>query len=92
MCQEWMKSAVSPISENTPGMDKLSFDRKYVLATLQLAKQDQEIEGNTSLDALADTILAEYYGAVALWSLTNGKFPMVENIQEFTKRLMTLLK
>ena len=92
MCQEWMKSAVSPISENTPGMIKLNLDRNYVLATLQLAKQNQEIEGNTSLDPLVDMIMAQYYGAVALWSLTNGKFSMVEDIQEFTKRLKTLLK
>ena len=92
MCQEWMKSAVSPISESTPGMIKLNFDRNYVLTTLQLAKQNQEIDENASLDALADMIMAQYYGAVALWSLTNGQFSMVEDIQEFTQRLQTLLK
>ncbi len=92
MCQEWMKSAVSPMSDNTPGMAKLDLDRNHVLTTLQLAKQNQEIENNAPLEPLADEIMAQYYGAVTLWSLTNGRYPMVKQIEEFAKKLDMVLK
>lgn len=92
MCQEWMKSAVSPMSDDTPGITKLNLDRNYVLKTLQVAKQNQEIENSASLESLADMIMAQYYGVVALWSLTNGRYSMVERINDFAKKLDTVLK
>ena len=92
LCKEWMKSAVSPIDEAGPGMVKMNFDREYILQTVHQAQECGELDNGAPAEALADLILADYYGMVTLWSMTNGRFPIQERIENFADTLNTILK
>lgn len=90
ICKEWMKSAVCPMDGESQGMEKFRFDRDYIARTLGEARESGELSGDVPLEALADGILAEYYGCVALWSMTNGAFPMRARMEEFAGALERL--
>ena len=92
ICKEWMKSAVSPNGEDNSGMTKLSFDRDFILKTILSAKEDGEISAVAPVEPLADMIMAEYYGCVTMWSMTDGSFPMLKCIEQFADTLSGMLK
>ncbi len=92
ICKEWMKSAVSPTSTDGSGMEKLNYDKEYILQTLRLAQKNGELCNGAPTETLADLIMAEYYGVVTLWSMTNGMFPMQERIGSFADTLNTMLE
>ena len=82
LCKEWMKSAVSPIRQDTPGQRKYRYDRDYILELLA-NRQDAGTAQQRERDA--DCIMSQYYGAVALWALTDGAFPMVQTMKDFVQ-------
>ena len=92
ICKEWMKSAVSPNGEDNSGMAKLDFDRDFILKTILSAKEDGEISEGVPVELLADMIMAEYYGCVTMWSMTDGSFPMLKCIEQFADTLSGMLK
>ena len=92
ICKEWMKSAVSPNGEDNSGMAKLDFDRDFILKTILSAKESGEISAKAPMESLADMIMAEYYGCVTMWSMTDGSFPMQECIEQFADTLNGMLK
>lgn len=92
ICKEWMKSAVSPNGEDNSGMAKLDFDRDFILKTILSAKENGEISVDAPVESLANMILAEYYGCVTMWSMTDGSFPMLKCIEQFADTLSEMLK
>ncbi|MCM1166471.1 MAG: TetR/AcrR family transcriptional regulator [Lachnospiraceae bacterium] len=90
LCKEWMKSAVSPTDKDGSGIQKLNYDREFILKTLLSAKEKGEIDAPA--ETLTDVLMAEYYGSVALWCITDGEFPMLEHIKNFSGTLGELLK
>ena len=92
ICKEWMKSAVSPNGEDNSGMEKLNFDRDFILKTILSAREAGEISEDAPAKSLADIILAEYYGCVTMWSMTDGNFPMLKCIEQFADTLSEMLK
>lgn len=92
ICKEWMKSAVSPNGEDNSGMAKLGFDRDFILKTLLSAQRDGGLGPDAPAEVLADMILAEYYGCVTLWSMTDGSFPMRGHIEQFAATLGGMLE
>ena len=92
ICKEWMKSAVSPNGEDNSGVAKFSFDRDFILKTIFSAKENGEISGDAPVESLTDMIMAEYYGCVTMWSMTDGNFPMLKCIEQFADTLSGMLK
>ena len=87
ICKEWMKSAVSPAGGDGPGMEKFRYDRSYIARTLEDARAGGELRADAPTEEIADAILAEYYGCVALWSMSDGAFPMRARMAEFADAL-----
>lgn len=92
ICKEWMKSAVSPADTHGPGMAKLAYDRSYITQALERAREAGELAGDADAERLAAVILAEYYGSVTLWSMTDGAFPMCEHMGHFADTLSAMLE
>lgn len=92
ICKEWMKGAVCPADEEGQGIMKLRFDRDYIVRVLVGAQARSELAASTPVQQLADGILAEYYGCVALWSMTNGAFPLRARMEEFVGALDAVLE
>ena len=92
ICKEWMKSAVCPNDGDRPGEGKLSYDRDFILKTLLSAKETGELRNDSPTEVLTDTIMAEYYGCVTMWSMTDGSFPMQERMKQFAGNLSGMLK
>ncbi|MCM1054729.1 MAG: TetR/AcrR family transcriptional regulator [Bacteroides sp.] len=92
LCKEWMKSAVSPTDKDSSGIQKLNYDREFILKTLLSAKEKGEIKAGAPAETITDTLMSEYYGAVTLWCITNGEFPMTEHIKIFSEALGEMLK
>ena len=90
LCKEWMKGAVCPCCGDSSGQNKLNFDRTFILQLL-LSEKEKEREENFPAEALADIIVAEYYGCVALWSMTDGAFPLQKRTEQFVGALDDLL-
>lgn len=91
LCKEWMKGAVCPMGEDCSGMKKLNYDRDYILQTLE-AGIDTGSNSEAVNKALADIIMAEYYGCVCMWSMTDGSFPMQQRMEQFAATLDGMLK
>ena len=101
-CKDWMKAAVSPVNGDCNGMRKLVYDREFILEELRRGKELEAGEGTgdregtgagKSADAvtaeeLADIITAEYYGNVALWSMTDGAFPIEERTKQYADGIL----
>ena len=71
ICQQWLKNVVEP--EDEQGKEKLARDTEVIRSILSAAVDRGELRADTPADTLAEGIVAEYYGAVALWAITNGK-------------------
>lgn len=83
-CKDWMKAAVSPVTADSVAMHKFNFDRSFIV---------EELEHGTQLNperiqSIADLVMAEYYGLVALWSITDGAFPIQQRMRDFVERII----
>lgn len=85
ICKEWMKRAVSAADSN--GMLKLQFDEQVIREQLERAVQSGELAPNMSVDFACDSILAEYYGYVTLWAMTEGSFDLHDRVKRLAHNL-----
>ncbi len=92
LCKQWLKGAVSSDCSGDPGVKKLNDDRSFLADTLRAAAERGELREDTPAEFLADLILAEYYGAVTLWSITDGNYPLCERMEQFSGTLGTMLE
>ena len=85
VAQQWYRSVTSPLDGDTLGMDKLNYDRDFIESCLQSASDDGTLQADTPVSSIALQIVSAYYGAVALWCMSDGKIDQTEIIKDFCK-------
>ena len=85
VAQQWYRSVTSPLDGDTLGMDKLGYDKGFVEKCLQSAVNNGELRADTPVASLALQIVSAYYGAVALWCMSDGMISHKEIIKDFYK-------
>ena len=83
VAQQWYRSVTSPLDGDTLGMDKLSYDKSFVERCLQDAVCNGELREDTNVSSVSLQIVSAYYGAVALWCMSDGKISHKEIIKDF---------
>jgi len=86
ICQQWLKNVVEP--DDKQGVGKLSYDKGVIRSALSCAAKRGELKADTPVEALTDIIVTEYYGAVAVWAITNGAYDPVEGIRTYCDTAM----
>lgn len=81
--QQWCRGIVSPVDGDTLGMDKLNFDRDFIEGCLQSAVDNGSLRADTPVSSISLQIVSAYYGAVALWCMSDGKISHTEIIKDF---------
>jgi len=83
ICQQWLKNVVEP--EDAQGKTKLRYDTGVLRDALADAAERGELRPDTPADDLADAIAATYYGAVAVWAITDGKADPMKLLEDYTE-------
>jgi len=83
ICQQWLKNAVEP--EDVQGKEKLAYDTGVIRNALSAAVEKKELIPVTPVQTLAESITTQYYGAVALWAITNGKKDPVKLLKDYSE-------
>lgn len=81
ICQQWLKNVVEP--EDTQGKDKLRYDTGVIREALRAAVARGELGAETPAEALAESVAAAYYGAVAVWAITDGKADPMKLMEDY---------
>jgi len=81
ICQQWLKNVAEP--EDEQGKGKLAYDTGVIREALVSAVARGELLPETPADELADAIAAAYYGAVAVWAITDGKTDPVQLMKNY---------
>lgn len=87
--QQWYRSVTSPLDGDTLGMDKFNYDRNFIEVCLQGAVDNGNLRSDTPVSSLSLQIISAYYGAVALWCMSDGKIAQTEIIKDFCKDSLT---
>lgn len=85
IAQQWYRSVTSPLEGDTLGMDKFNYDRDFIEGCLQGAVDDGILQADTPVSSIAAQIISAYYGAIALWCMSDGKISQTEIIKDFCK-------
>lgn len=85
IAQQWYRSVTSPIDGDTLGMDKLSYDKSFIERCLQSAVDNGTLQSDTPISSISLQIVSAYYGAVALWCMSDGKIEQTKIIKDFCK-------
>lgn len=83
--QQWYRSVTSPVDGETLGMSKLDYDRQFISNLLKNAVDKDVLKSETDVDALTLQIVSLYYGAVALWCMSDGAISQVDIVRNFCK-------
>lgn len=83
IAQQWYRSVTSPLDGDTLGMDKLSYDMGFIESCLESAVNNGVLQDDTPVSSVSLQIVSAYYGAVALWCLSDGKITHKEIIKDF---------
>ena len=89
IAQQWYRSVTSPLEGDTLGMDKLNYDRSFIERCLQKAVDNGILQSDTPVSSISMQIISAYYGAVALWCMSDGKIDQTEIIKDFCKDSLT---
>lgn len=85
IAQQWYRSVTSPLYGDTLGMNKLSYDRSFIECCLQSAVDNGTLQLDTPANSISLQIISAYYGAVALWCMSDGKIEHTAIIKDFCK-------
>lgn len=83
VAQQWYRSVTSPLQGDTLGMGKLNDDRHFIAKLLQNAVDKSILSDELDINALTLQIVSLYYGAVALWCMSDGEISQVDIIRNF---------
>ena len=89
IAQQWYRSVTSPLDGDTLGMDKLNYDRSFIEGCLQNAVDNGILQSDMPVSSISMQIISAYYGAVALWCMSDGKIDQTEIIKDFCKDSLT---
>lgn len=88
-----MKSVTDPIDDECRGIEKYSFDRDNIFELLNSAVKRGELVENTPIETLTEITMDAYYGAVAVWCITNGEVDLTDGMEHFCEyALKTILE
>ena len=85
IAQQWYRSVTSPLDGDTLGMNKLIYDRSFIERCLRGAVDNGTLQSDTPVNSISLQIISAYYGAVALWCMSDGKVEHTEIIKDFCK-------
>ena len=83
VAQQWYRSVTSPLDGDTLGMDKFNYDRSFIENCLESAVGHGDLQADTPVPSISLQIVSAYYGAVALWCMSDGKISHREIIKDF---------
>lgn len=83
IAQNWMKSVTAPLPGETGGLEKYNFDYDNLLEMLRRAARSGELRADTPCEQLAQSVINSYYGAVAIWCITDGETDLAQNIDRY---------
>ena len=83
VAQQWYRSVTSPLKGDTLGMGKLNDDMHFIAKLLQNAVDKRILSDELDIHALTLQIVSLYYGAVALWCMSDGEISQVDIIRNF---------
>ena len=89
IAQQWYRSVTSPLEGDTLGMDKLNYDRSFIERCLKNAVDNGILQSDMPVSSISMQIISAYYGAVALWCMSDGKIDQTEIIKDFCKYSLT---
>ena len=89
MAQDWVRNAVVPSLEF--GNDKLEYDYTAIRTMLEDAQEKGEIDGQLAIHDTADWIMAEYYGSLLNWCISDGKTNPVNTLKTFSETILKSL-
>jgi len=81
ICQQWLKNVVEP--EDVQGKGKLSYDTGVIRDVLSKAVERGELREDTPVETLAESVATAYYGAVAVWAITDGAADPMKRIGDY---------
>ena len=81
VAQQWYRSVTSPLQGDTLGMGKLNDDRHFIAKLLQNAVDKSILSDELDINALTLQIVSLYYGAVALWCMSDGEISHVDIVR-----------
>ena len=82
ICQQWLKNVVEP--EDTQGKTKLDYDTGAIRDALAAAVARGELRPETPAEMLAESVAAFYYGAVAVWAITDGRADPMKLMRDYS--------
>jgi len=84
ICREWIRGVIDP-NKAPENMDntKWQFDIDMLTNILNKAVQNKELKSDTPVDVLANVIIAELYGMMTCWCMSDGQFEPKEWTSRF---------
>lgn len=83
VAQQWYRSVTSPLEGDTLGMNKVSYDNNFIDSCLQSSVDNGTLREDTPISSLSLQIISAYYGAVALWCMSDGEISHAEIIKDY---------
>ena len=87
--QNWMQLGMNP--GNVCVLNKMHLDMKVVEEILQSAVKTGELAINTPISSIQHCIIAEFYGIVVTWCISNGSVSAIERMNYFNKNHLNQL-
>lgn len=81
--QQWLRSGVAPLEEDSIVAAKLKYDREFIEECIRRAVEMSKLRKSTPVEKLAVQIVSQYYGSLCLWCISNGKISMKQLIDDF---------
>lgn len=81
--QNWLRLGMEP--GNVCVLNKMLLDMHVVEEILESGVQTGELSSETPIDALQHCIIAEFYGIVVTWCISNGQEPAMTRIEYYCK-------
>lgn len=84
ICREWIRGVIDPkIAAEYWDNSKWQFDIDMLTGILNKAVKDKELKADTPIDILVNAIIAELYGMMTCWCMSDGKFEPKEWTSRF---------
>ena len=81
--QNWMQLGINP--GNVCVLNKMQLDMRVVTEILQSSVKSGELSNDTPIDSIQHCIIAEFYGIVVTWCISNGTVSAIECIEYYNK-------
>ncbi|MDO4549776.1 MAG: TetR/AcrR family transcriptional regulator [Planctomycetia bacterium] len=91
MAQQWLRSGVAPLEEDSLVSEKLQYDLGVIEEYIRHAIAASVLCKSTPIEELALQIVSQYYGTLCLWCVSCGKISMKQLIGTFCSQHLAKL-